>query len=227
MRGCGGNKGPGLIALLLLSAILAGCASSPRPARPTPPRTSQPPSDEPGGECAPFARNHSAVKIFGDAYTWWDQAKNHYSRRMIPIKGSVMVLHNYAGENRAHVAVVRRIVSPHEIRIDHSNWLNDGKVYKNNPVRDASAAQDWSQVNVYNMQAGVWGRRAYTVQGFIGPDKPLPKNREDDISNLFSNAAPDSQTLRLTQNSGRIADLPGAEPAYSYDTAALSVLDIH
>lgn len=127
-----------------------------------------------------------------------------------------MVLHNYAGENRSHVAVVSRIVSPHEIRIDHSNWLNDGRVYKNNPVRDASVAQDWSLVNVYNMQAGVWGRRAYEVQGFIGPDKPLPKNREDDISNLFSNATPDSPVPH-TGNSG-------AEPAYSYDTVALGVL---
>ncbi|MGB8603079.1 MAG: CHAP domain-containing protein [Rhizomicrobium sp.] len=170
--------------------MAAGCASTPRPPN-TPYRPSPPATDEPGGECVPFARNHSKVKLFGDAYTWWDQAKNHYARRMIPTKGAVMVLHNYAGTSRAHVAVVTGIINPHEIRVDHANWFNDGKIYKNNPVRDASPNRDWSMVNVYNMPGGGWGVRNYEVQGFIGPDKPAPPNHEDDISGLFSNAAPD------------------------------------
>ena len=44
-----------------------------------------------------------------------------------------MVLNNYAGADRGHVAVVRRLVSPREIRVDHANWLDDGSIYVNDP----------------------------------------------------------------------------------------------
>lgn len=200
------------VVLCFAAALVTGCASTPPPAIPKS-SNATPPADEPGGECVPYARNHSAIKLFGDAYTWWDQAKNHYARRVIPIKGSVMVLHNYAGASRAHVAVVRSIVNPHEIRVDHANWFNDGKVYRNNPVRDASPNRDWSMVNVYNMQLGAWGLRNYEVQGFIGPDKYAPPNREDDISNLFSNAAPtlpdpEAEIAQATASSRAVGLMP-------------------
>jgi surface antigen len=119
-------------------------------------------------QCVPYAREHSQVKIFGDAWTWWDQASGKYERGPAPAHGTVMVLHNYAGPNHGHVAVVRRIVSSREIRIDHANWLNDGSIYVNNPVVDVSAANDWSQVRVFNIQTGAWGGKTYPVKGFIG-----------------------------------------------------------
>ena len=93
-------------------------------------------------QCVPYAREHSQVKIYGDAWTWWDQAAGKYERGLKPASGHVMVLHNYAGPNHGHVAVVRRIVSSREIRIDHANWLNDGSIYVNNPVVDVSPAND-------------------------------------------------------------------------------------
>jgi hypothetical protein len=119
-------------------------------------------------QCAPYAREHSHVKIFGDAYTWWDKAAGRYPRAATPQAGAVMVLANYAGPDRGHVAVVRRVVSGREIRIDHANWLDDGSIYVNDPVEDVSDANDWSLVRVYNLKTGGWGSKLYPVQGFIG-----------------------------------------------------------
>ncbi|MBV8979082.1 MAG: CHAP domain-containing protein [Alphaproteobacteria bacterium] len=118
--------------------------------------------------CVPFARAHSGIDIRGDAYTWWDQAAGRYPRGPRPAAGAVMVLAGYSGSNRAHVAVVRRIVSRREIRIDHANWLNNGAIFLDDPVADISADNDWSQVLVWNVQTHAWGTHVYNVQGFIG-----------------------------------------------------------
>jgi|SRR5579871_6191492 len=120
-------------------------------------------------QCAAYAREHSSVDIHGDAYLWWAKADGLYDRNSAPVEGSVMVLKNYAGKHRAHVAIVRRMISPREIRIDHANWFNDGAIYVNDPVLDVSPDNDWSQVKVWNIRSGTWGTRVYAVQGFIGP----------------------------------------------------------
>jgi surface antigen len=119
-------------------------------------------------QCAPYAREHSGIKIYGDAYSWWDKAAGHYPRSTLPAPGAVMVLNNYAGAQRGHVAVVRRVVGPREIRVDHANWLDDGSIYVNDPVEDVSSDNDWSAVRVYNLKTGGWGGKVYPVQGFIG-----------------------------------------------------------
>jgi len=162
---------------LALVLGLAGCASEPMQYASL---ANQPSSQrqEPGQaplQCVPFARDHSDVKIFGDAYTWWDQAAGKYAQNTLPQTGAVMVLTGYAGPQHGHVAVVREIVSPREIRVDHANWLDDGSVYLNDPVQDVSRWNDWSQVRVFNIKTGAWGGKTYQVQGFIGgtPD-PAP-----------------------------------------------------
>jgi len=119
-------------------------------------------------QCVPFARTNSDIKIFGDAYTWWDKAAGKYPRGASPEPGAVMVLHNYAGPNHGHVAVVREVMDAREIRVDHANWLNDGSIYLDDPVRDESQGNDWSVVRVFNLKTGAWGGRLYPVQGFIG-----------------------------------------------------------
>ena len=148
-------------------------------------------------QCVPYAGEHSQVKLFGYAWTWWDQASGKYERGPAPASGSVMVLHNYAGPDHGHLAVVRRIVSSREIRIDHANWLNDGSIYVNNPVVDVSAANDWSQVRIFNIQTGAWGGRAYPVRGFIGSgsnrvpdrDRPAPAPQETPVDALIADLA--------------------------------------
>jgi surface antigen len=119
-------------------------------------------------QCVPYARAHSDVKLYGDAYTWWDKAEGKYPREAVPEPGAVMVLNNYAGPDRAHVAVVRRLISAREIRVDHANWLDDGSIYVNDPVEDVSESNDWSLVRVFNLKTAAWGGKVYPVQGFIG-----------------------------------------------------------
>ena len=123
-------------------------------------------------QCVPYARDHSGIKIYGDAYTWWGKAAGKYPRGMLPEAGTVMVLYNYAGPARGHVAVVRQVVSAREIRIDHANWLDDGSIYVNDPVQDVSSSNDWSAVRVFNLKTGGWGGKIYPVQGFIGGSAP-------------------------------------------------------
>jgi CHAP domain-containing protein len=128
-------------------------------------------------QCVPYARAHSGVDIRGDAYTWWDKAAGKYQRSGKPSEGAVLVLAGYSNANRAHVAVVRRVVSPREIRIDHANWLNNGAIYLDDPVADISPDNDWSQVRVWNIETRAWGTHTYDVQGFIGPGRGGDNNR--------------------------------------------------
>ncbi len=156
------------VALLLIP--LAGCVST-GGSFDTPRQSPVARADLPPGgtwqQCAPYARENSAIKIFGDASTWWQQASARYQRERQPSSGAVMVLHDYAGKDRGHVAVVQAIVSAREIRVNHANWLNDDRVLVDNPVRDVSQANDWSEVRVWNVRVGSWGTKAYPVQGFI------------------------------------------------------------
>ena len=102
-----------------------------------------------------------------------------------------MVLTGYAGPSRAHVAVVRAIVSAREIKIDHANWLDDGQIYVDDPVIDVSDNNDWSLVRVWNIRAHAWGGRAYPVQGFIGPgpdtgSNAMAMNQQDGMARLIA-----------------------------------------
>jgi hypothetical protein len=155
-----------LAAAGVVCMVLAGCASEPERGY----------GSVYGGasqgaplQCVPYARAQAGIPIYGDAYTWWDKAAGRYARSYEPSQGAVLVLYNYAGQERAHLAVVRQIVSNREIHVDHANWLDDGTVYTDDPVVDVSPAGDWSQVRVFNPRTGAWGRRIYPVQGFIGP----------------------------------------------------------
>ena len=160
----------GLVAVLAL--LCAACAGSV-----VPPAASS--GDAPSlvesnyaNECAAYARERSGIALYGDAYTWWDQAQGRYDREAAPQQGAVLVLTGYAGPKHGHLAVVTRIVSTREIRVDHANWLNDGNLYLNTPVIDVSPANDWTQVRVWNTREGHLGGNTYAVQGFIAPFAP-------------------------------------------------------
>jgi hypothetical protein len=120
-----------------------------------------------GLQCVPFARRESGVELYGNANTWWDQARGRYETAQTPEEGAVLVLHGYASANRGHVAVVREIVSPRLIIVDHANWLNGGEITRDVPVMDVSEAGDWSEVRVWHVPGRHWGGRTYNVQGFI------------------------------------------------------------
>ena len=179
-----------LAAMSLFAVMLSGCATEPTsleessgPRAPGAVVTPKAPI-----QCVPYARAHSGVGIFGDAYTWWDKATGKFARGTAPKQGAVMVLTGYAGPARAHLAVVREIVNGREIKVDHANWLDDGAIYLDDPVVDVSDANDWSAVRVWNIRAGAWGTRIYEVQGFIGPgtDAPQKPDEEPSSSGLIS-----------------------------------------
>ena len=188
MRAIGKLAAAVVIPTLGLALGLGGCAPSVMDYQQTPmPRESGRTVVQNDGhkplQCVPYAREHSGIRLFGDAYTWWDQAEGKYERGALPEPGAVMVLNKYAGSDRAHLAVVRRLVGPREIRVDHANWLDDGSIYVNNPVEDVSSDNDWSVVRVFNLKTGGWGTKLYPVQGFIGgTPEPHPGHDRPDLT---------------------------------------------
>jgi hypothetical protein len=132
--------------------------------------------------CVPFARVRSGLNLSGNAKAWWAGANGKYLRSHQPVAGSVMV---FAGSRRlrsGHVAVVRSVVSNREIRIDHANWMSDGRIYLNVSVVDVSKNNDWSQVRVWNgLGGGQIGTRVYPVSGFIA-SRNTASAREDAIN---------------------------------------------
>jgi len=122
--------------------------------------------------CVPFARMWSGIKLAGNAYTWWAHAKGHYERSADPEIGAVMVFSRTRHLRYGHVAVVRRVINSREIRVDHANWGNGGKIYLNARIIDVSAKNDWSRVRVWNTPLNTMGSRVYAISGFILPQDP-------------------------------------------------------
>lgn len=122
-------------------------------------------------QCVPYARNVSNIQLYGDAYTWWNQAlQKRYSRGFKPKAGSVLVLAKTQKLKHGHVAVVTRIISPRQIVVTHSNWGSDRKsrsvIYDAMRVEDVSKENDWSKVRFWNHDAGTFGF-PYPAYGFI------------------------------------------------------------
>ncbi|MBU6372485.1 MAG: CHAP domain-containing protein [Alphaproteobacteria bacterium] len=122
-------------------------------------------------QCVPYARANSGVDIKGDAKSWWTLAAGKYDREKTPAVGSVIVMRGYNGADRGHVAVVRAVLSDRAIVVDHANWLNEGEVTLNVPVKDVSKNGDWSEVRVWHIPGATWGKRVYGARGFIRPEK--------------------------------------------------------
>lgn len=129
-------------------------------------------------ECVPFARDLSGIRIFGNALTWWDQAKAHYARGSTPRAGAVMAFQPFGRMTLGHVAVVRRVVSGREVRLDHANWslINGrrGQIERDVRAVDVSPGNDWSQVRVWFAPIADLGGTPWPLHGFIYPDRPMP-----------------------------------------------------
>ena len=126
------------------------------------------------GQCVPFARQASGIQIFGDAWTWWDQAEGRYARGDRPRVGSVIAFARQARLPLGHVAVVSRIVEKRTLMLTHANWsrLNGvrGGAEQDVTVFDVSPGNDWSQVKVWYRDTNGLGSTVYAVNGFIYPD---------------------------------------------------------
>ena len=123
------------------------------------------PAEARGWQCVTYARTITDVFIRGNANTWWNQAEGKYERGKAPAPGAVLAFKSIHGMRAGHVAVVRDIVSPREVVIDHANWTVRGGVERNARAVDVSEAGDWSAVKV--TYGGGMGTRVNPTFGFI------------------------------------------------------------
>ncbi|MFD1787272.1 CHAP domain-containing protein [Sphingomonas floccifaciens] len=126
------------------------------------------------GQCVPFARAASGVQIYGDAWTWWDQAEGRYPRGHAPRIGAVVAFARSDKLRLGHVAVVSRIVEKRVLMLTHANWSREdgrrGFVEQDVTLFDVSPDNDWSQVRVWYKGVTGLGGSTYAVHGFIyGP----------------------------------------------------------
>jgi hypothetical protein len=158
-------------ALLLLP--LAGCA--------TPPPVQQaavvvpPPVDTRRLYCVPYARERSSIQLSGDGYQWWEAARGRYARGQQPEPGAVLVFRQTSRLVDGHVAVVNRVLSVREIRVDHANWdsrRGGGPISLDQQVVDVSAANDWTAVRVWYPPSDLLGITIFPTAGFVLPRPP-------------------------------------------------------
>jgi surface antigen len=123
------------------------------------------------GQCVPFARSASGIQIYGDAWTWWDQAEGRYRRGSAPRVGAVLVFAKTSRLPLGHVAVVSRVVDSRVLMITHANWsrLNGARGHAEQDVTlfDVSPDNDWTRVKVWFRDSEGLGGGIYPVYGFI------------------------------------------------------------
>lgn len=158
-----------LLALLLLSACGGG-------------RTAGPSLGASNSlECAPFARQVTGIQLYGQAYSWWDQADGRYAKAQEPIEGGVLVFRRSGRLPYGHVSVVARQVSDREIRVTQANWVHR-RVTRDEAVVDVSPRNDWSRVRVWWAPSNVLGTTVFPTYGFIAPERP--RARRDLLAGL-------------------------------------------
>jgi surface antigen len=132
------------------------------------------------GECVPFARAMSGIGLYGDAWTWWDQAAGHYARGRAARVGAVLVFRPSGAMRLGHLAVVSRIVGPHIVMVTHANWSRiggvRGQVERDVTMVDVSSGHDWSAVRVWYDTNAALGGSTYPTYGFVygTPDPAAP-----------------------------------------------------
>lgn len=169
----------GLVSALVLS--LAAAAATVLPVRPA---TASSLLDY-VGQCVPFARAMSGIRLYGDAWSWWGQARGRYERGVVPRVGAVIVFARNPRLPLGHVAVVSHVVESRVVMLTHANWsrLNGARGHAEQDVTlfDVSPRNDWSEVKVWFRDAAGLGSTIYPVSGFVygTPDRHAAAAGED------------------------------------------------
>ncbi len=125
-------------------------------------------------QCVPYVREVTGIQIYGDAYTWWNQAEGRYSRGHTPRVGAVMAFEPYGNMTLGHVAAVSQVINSRTVLLDHANWSpiggRRGQIEDNVEAVDVSPANDWSQVRVWYAPINGLGTTEWPVAGFIYPN---------------------------------------------------------
>jgi len=129
-------------------------------------------------QCVPYARQVSGIRIYGDAWTWWDQAKDLYKRGNEPRVGAVMAFAPYGKMELGHVAAVSKIVDSRTVLLRHANWslINGrrGQIEDDVKAVDVSPDNDWSEVRVWYAPINALGTTHWPLKGFIYPKHSKP-----------------------------------------------------
>lgn len=128
------------------------------------------------GQCVPFARAASGIEIYGDAWTWWEQADGKYPRGHKPKVGAVLAFAKTDRLPLGHVLVISRVVEPRVAMVTHANWSRvngvRGGVEQDVTVFDVSPKGDWTRVKVWYRDTGGLGGSEYPTHGFIYGPRP-------------------------------------------------------
>lgn len=172
-------------------------------------------------QCVPFARLISGVQIFGDAYTWWNQALGRYETGVTPKAGAVLCFKPNGKMRLGHVAVVSQVLTDRVIQISHANWSRidgtRGQIEKDVTVIDVSAAGDWSTVKVWYDPVRDLGTTTYPTYGFIYQDAQAKKMANSGFM-LAQNAA--ISVAQGAANQMASAVRPGSGPLSMLNQAA-------
>jgi len=130
---------------------------------------------QPYRQCVPYAREVTGIQIYGDAWTWWDQAAGRYARGHTPRVGAVMAFEPSGNMTLGHVAAVSRVIDSRTVLLSHANWSpidgRRGQIEDNVEAVDVSPDNDWSEVRVWYAPIDGLGATAWPVAGFIYPDR--------------------------------------------------------
>ena len=162
-----------------------------------------------GLECVPYARQMSGIQIYGDAWTWWDQASARYAEGARPQVGAVLVFRPHGVMKLGHVAVVSKVVSSRILMVSHANWSRiggvRGQIERDVTLVDVSQANDWSEVRVWWRDNQGLGTTRYPVYGFIYGNSATSGEHIAHVSKDLVSSSPDIV--------GAVIDSLGATPA--------------
>jgi surface antigen len=169
-------------------------------------------------QCVPFARMISGIEIFGDAWTWWQQAAGKYAQGFTPKAGAVLVFKPTGVMDKGHVAVVSQVLTDRVIQVTQANWSiiqgHRGQVERDVTVIDVSPAGDWSQVKVWYDPVRDLGNTVYPTYGFI----------YQTTQNAAASAVRTVAQTAINQLAAAVPT-PGANPAQALTQAAGSSTD--
>jgi len=127
-------------------------------------------------QCVPYAREVTGIQIYGEAYTWWEQARGRYQRGSRPKEGAVMAFKPSGNMRLGHVAAVSRVIDARTVLLSHANWSpidgRRGLVERNVKAIDVSPNNDWSAVRVWYDPLDGLGTTHWPLEGFIYNDRP-------------------------------------------------------
>lgn len=118
--------------------------------------------------CVRYARSLTDFDIRGNAWTWWDGAAGRYERGSEPMEGAVLVFRRgHGGMRLGHVSTVTGQIDDRTILVTHS--FGGPTLWRDVPVIDTSANNDWTEVRVWSGRANVMGSTEFATYGFIYP----------------------------------------------------------